>query len=256
MNSSPTRTEAAQIIRQHFVSVLVHGALLAAAFFTARVPFGGELAIVSTLCTILLCIPTAYGCARWLGSVRGSALLIVLGCLACGIEYTALTTGFPYGVFSYGEKAGTLLLGQVPWSTPFSWVTIVLGCYAFVSRFAATWWRQILGTVGLMLCVDAVLDPIAVSLGLWSYAAPGVYYDVPLSNFVGWVLSSALGAGVVYVFSSYTRAKHLSLPTSLSTGLYYSLILWLGLAFFSYLFVPTMVGLILVVAFFLYRQTE
>jgi Predicted membrane protein len=36
-----------------------------------------------------------------------------------------------------------------------------------------------------------VLDPAAVSLGIWSYSK-GFYYGVPWSNFAGWILSGSV----------------------------------------------------------------
>jgi putative membrane protein len=46
--------------------------------------------------------------------------------------------------------------------------------------------------VGVVLCMDLVLDPGAVALGFWRYAAGGPVYGVPLSNYAGWVLSATV----------------------------------------------------------------
>jgi putative membrane protein len=39
--------------------------------------------------------------------------------------------------------------------------------------------------------MDVVLDPGAVSLGFWTFNG-GAFYDVPLSNYAGWVLSAVV----------------------------------------------------------------
>lgn len=39
------------------------------------------------------------------------------------------------------------------------------------------------------------LDPAAVALGFWTYGG-GSYYGVPLSNFVGWIVSATITVSV------------------------------------------------------------
>jgi putative membrane protein len=47
------------------------------------------------------------------------------------------------------------------------------------------------------------LDPGAVALGFWEYYPPGAFYGVPLSNYVGWVLSATVA--VVLLDWGYDR---------------------------------------------------
>ncbi len=46
--------------------------------------------------------------------------------------------------------------------------------------------------MAILVGLDLLLDPAAVALGFWSYAAGGAYYGVPLTNVLGWVLSASV----------------------------------------------------------------
>lgn len=118
---------------------------------------------------------------------RGVALLTLLGVYALVLETVAVKTGIPYGRFSYGPKIGQLVFDAVPWTVPFSWTPLALWALT-LSR------GRILLAGALLVGVDLCLDPGAVAQGFWSYAAGGAYFAVPLSNFVGWLLSGSLGA--------------------------------------------------------------
>jgi putative membrane protein len=66
----------------------------------------------------------------------------------------------------------------------------------FVKRFSYT--------LALIILVDLVLDPAAVSLGIWTYSE-GFFYGVPLSNFVGWLISGSLA--ILMLEYGFDRSK-------------------------------------------------
>ena len=49
----------------------------------------------------------------------------------------------------------------------------------------------------LMVLLDLILDPIAVDEKRWSWKKSGVYYGVPLLNFVGWLFTTFL---ILFIF--------------------------------------------------------
>ncbi|GGM60670.1 putative membrane protein [Halarchaeum rubridurum] len=124
--------------------------------------------------------------------------LAALGAL-CGytylIEYVGVTTGWPYGAFSYGVELGPMVAG-VPLALPLFFLPLVCNAYLLtvllLGERAANPLLRLPATVAVVLLVDCVLDPGAVALGFWAYAEGGVYYGVPLSNFAGWVLSGSV----------------------------------------------------------------
>lgn len=51
----------------------------------------------------------------------------------------------------------------------------------------ALWWKGPLVTAIIAVLVDLFIDPIAVAAGYWEWlVSGGVYYEIPMLNFVGW----------------------------------------------------------------------
>ena len=82
-------------------------------------------------------------------------------------------------------------------------------------------------TSGLvMMLLDVVIDPIALRGDQWFlgrifyYVDPGVYFGVPLSNFVGWVL---IGAAAIGGYLALTRDGRGDRPTP-GIALYYAVL--------------------------------
>jgi len=50
-------------------------------------------------------------------------------------------------------------------------------------------WVRLATVIPVVVAMDVVLDPGAVSLGFWNFGG-GPFYGVPLSNYAGWVLSA------------------------------------------------------------------
>lgn len=127
-----------------------------------------------------------------------AAALVALTLYAYGIEYVGVTTGVPYGQFSYGVSLGPLLFEKFPLGLPIFFIPIVMNSYLLCLLFLddytdrALVWSAIVTVLGM----DLVLDPAAVALGFWSYGG-GTYYGVPLSNYLGWIVSATISVAVV-----------------------------------------------------------
>lgn len=148
-------------------------------------------ALAGVVAVVLMAVPALVGTLRWLGRRRGAALLAGLSLYAYGIETVGAATGWPYGHFAYGGGLGPMLFDLVPVALPLAYVPLVLGAVAVATRAGApvggaAWLGLALAT---LLWSDLVLDPGAVALGYWSYAAGGAYYGVPWSNFGGWIVT-------------------------------------------------------------------
>lgn len=171
-------------------------------FFVARVPDATrpEYAGISSVFVVLFAFPSYRALWRWLGVHTALKVLCALGLFAIAIESFAILTGWPYGEFSYGEKIGAKL-GVVPWTVPFAWTPLVLCAVALAPRLAPS--KYFVPVVaGALVAIDLTLDPGAVQQEFWRYKYSGAYYDVPLSNYFGWLLSGAIGA---LIFRALTR---------------------------------------------------
>ena len=116
------------------------------------------------------------------------------------IEYVGVSTGWPYGEFVYGISLGPMV-GEIPAALPVFFLPIVLNTYILsllllgdrtTSRLV-----RLAVVIPAVVAMDVVLDPAAVSLGFWTYSAGGAFYNVPVSNYAGWVLSAVISVGVL-----------------------------------------------------------
>lgn len=121
------------------------------------------------------------------------------------VELVAVATGWPYGAFAYTRPLGPMVAG-VPAGLALLYLPLAIDAWLLAlvvgptvgrdgwlapdaSRFRVGGRVARVGTaVAILLAIDLVLDPGAVALGFWTYAAGGPIYGVPLSNLGGWVL--------------------------------------------------------------------
>jgi putative membrane protein len=108
-------------------------------------------------------------------------------------ELIGTQTGFPFGAYSYGDFLGPKIAGHVPWLIPPSWYALSLVSYDLARRLGAGRAGRVLGTALFMVLWDVALDPaMNHAFPFWRYEAGGVYFGMPLVNWAGWALTSAL----------------------------------------------------------------
>ena len=131
---------------------------------------------------------------------RALAGLTVLVSYTYLIEYVGVSTGWPYGAFAYGVSLGPMLAG-IPAALPVFFIPIVVNayllCVLLLGERAESRLVRLAVVIPAVVTMDVVLDPAAVSLGFWSYADGGLFYDVPLSNYAGWALSATVAVAVL-----------------------------------------------------------
>lgn len=211
--------------------------------------------VLSSIAIVLFALPSFWALKMWLGWADGIKLAAILGVYAVLVETVALLTGIPYGRFVYSEHLGFKLPGGAPWTVAFAWTPLILCAYTaarslFVSRLS----RIVCSTL-LLLAFDFVIDPGAVLLGFWQYQGGGIYYGVPVSNFVGWVFSGAIGSAMVEAAISYFRPL-LPPPVQIGSSAFFITFFWTALAAFAGLGVPAAIGGAVAIAMYLwYRRS-
>ncbi len=231
-------------------------ALATSAFFMSNVVIPPEAAFVSGINVILFAAP-AFGATRWWLGWRDSVVLwSLLGVLALVIETSAIITGFPYGHFGYSDLLGFRLFGLTPWTVFLAWTPLVLAAYAIARRLfevkplAISFQLlasilRIVVTAVLLVIFDLVLDPGAVKIGFWRYEGGGVFYGVPVSNFVGWLFSGAI-AGVVLEIFFWIKKPLLPAPAQMISSTFFIVAFWTFIAFFSGMYWPLAIGIVVV----------
>ena len=153
-------------------------------------------------------------------AVRFLAGTVAMSWLAEGI---GLQGGWLFGSpYAYHPGIHPLLPGGVPLFIPLAWfslagLSVVLLNEWKISRpdgrldagrllSKAAW-----SALGMVAC-DLALDPVAVSLGLWTWARPGPYFGVPGLNFAGWWGVSFLVFLAGYGWAGLGRAEARRIP--------------------------------------------
>lgn len=164
---------------------------------------------------------------------RRTALFTALAwAVAFAAEYSSTRSGIPFGFYSYTQatRGGELYFSNVPFMDSLSFTFL-----AYVSFALAQWLRLPNGASDsevvrircspsvlclaafLFMLIDVVIDPLALRGDRWflgkiyEYPSPGVYFGVPLSNFLGW---GAVGLVIIALFQKVDRA----LPADTASG--------------------------------------
>jgi lycopene beta-cyclase len=142
--------------------------------------FPEAFTVLSYFSTTLLVIGTlGYALERY-GS-KAYVLFAVAFSFGVAVEWLGKTTGIPFGAYRY-TAPGPNIFG-VPLLVPLGWWAFTLIALSLPNRN-----KLFLAPLALVAW-DLGLDPLMVAKGFWSFASSGPYYDVPLSNFVGWYIS-------------------------------------------------------------------
>lgn len=196
-------------------------------------------------------------------------------------EFLSTRIGFPFGDYFYtastvGEE---LYIFNIPFMDSLSFTFLLYASYCLalllvmpyqntsqplgkhlVLRGALSW--PVIGlTCLLFMFIDIVIDPVALQGGRWflgeiyGYPDPGVYFGVPLANFLGWFivgLIAMIGYRVVDLRPGVLPQLPETIPARevmLGVGLYYGVLLfnlsvtfWIGEALMglagSFIYVP------------------
>jgi carotene biosynthesis associated membrane protein len=183
---------------------------------------------------------------------RAAVAIGALAAYAYTIEYVGITTGWPYGAFHYGVALGPML-GGIPVGLPVFFIPLVMNAYLLwvllLGDRIGDRRVRILTIFATVMAMDLVLDPGAVGLGFWTYLAGGTYYDVPVSNFLGWLLSAAVAIVVLdWGFDHHRLAARLRACPFILDDLVSFVILWGGINLYFGHIVPVLIAVVLAVA--------
>lgn len=154
-----------------------------------RGPTWGYMALMPVL-TLLLYLPA-------LGWKRSALFLLWGSAIGAAAELIGTQTGVPFGAYAYSDLLGPKIAGHVPWFIPPSWYAMSLLSFDLARRLDFRPAGTVLATAVFMVLWDVALDPamttpVAVGRSFWTYDGGGVYFGMPLVNWVGWLLTSAV----------------------------------------------------------------
>ena len=132
-------------------------------------------------------------------------------------ELLGTSTGLPFGPYSYTNQLGYKILGLVPFNIPTSWFFMLYSSLAICGRLLPAkndglsrwWWALVAGFV--LTAWDVSMDPAMVASVHWLWHLPpldgmpwwqnaligGHFYGMPLTNWLGWLLTGIIVARVM-----------------------------------------------------------
>ncbi|WP_254781198.1 carotenoid biosynthesis protein [Modestobacter sp. DSM 44400] len=128
----------------------------------------------------------------------GLGVLVTVAGVAVFAEALGLSTGFPYGEYSYSDALGPTVVG-VPFLVPLAWLMMAWPSWVLAVRLTARVRAgrrpllRVLVAAYVFAAWDVVLDPQMVQAGYWRWkhptpGLPGID-TVPLTNLAGWLLA-------------------------------------------------------------------
>ncbi|MBD3157287.1 MAG: carotenoid biosynthesis protein [Candidatus Lokiarchaeota archaeon] len=222
------------------------GAFFLSSYLVANVPIGESVTWVSAFFIVALALPSYYYFIKWAGPKKGMLILILFAIFPVIIESIGISTGIPYGSFHYAETMGFKILGLVPWSVTFAFGPLLLGSMTVTTRLSQNASLAIPASAIVLVLVDLVLDPAAVVLNIWVWSQPGAYYGVPLVNFVGWFITGTVASIIFHLLTRANSDKMVQMPRTIASSLFIILSFWSGFSLWKGLFVPLLVGILLI----------
>jgi putative membrane protein len=128
---------------------------------------------------------------------RGGALVALAGGLGFAAELCGVATGRPFGHYRYGPGLGPRV-GGVPLLAAAAWAMMARPAWAVAGVIDRRPAVRVPLAAGALTAWDVFLDPRMVREGYWEWPGGGAYEGVPLSNFLGWLVT---GAGVFAVWA-------------------------------------------------------
>ena len=163
-----------------------------------------------------------------MGLVRSIVFTVLAYTIAFLSEYSSTRIGFPYGFYEYIEttRGQELWISNVPFMDSLSYSFLAYVAYTMAlflwSPLKINRWdirlvesarvrrslRVVFSGAIFFMLMDVIIDPIAFQGDRWflgkiyTYKEQGEYFNIPLTNFFGWLL---VGTCILYSFTRWDR---------------------------------------------------
>jgi putative membrane protein len=172
------------------------------------------------------------GASALLGWRRTTAYTLLTWAVAFLAECSSIRTGIPFGWYYYvPDTAGhELWIAGVPFFDSLSFPFLLAASYAVAWLLLAgppaakaarpATFPHLALTALLFVLADVVIDPVALRGDRWflgriyGYPEPGLYFGVPLANFVGW---GVVGLVATALYQAWERRQR-GLPAAQLRG--------------------------------------
>jgi putative membrane protein len=169
------------------------------------------------------------GASALLGWRRTAAFTLITWIVAFVAESSSIRTGVPFGWYYYVPSTSDreLWIAGVPFFDSISFPFVLVSSYGLAWYLLAggrrenvtgeSWlrprprrMRHVTLTTILFVLADVIIDPVALRGDRWflgriyGYPEPGIYFGVPLANFLGW---GVVGLAATALYHSWERRQ-------------------------------------------------
>lgn len=136
----------------------------------------------------------SYMYGKWRGLFYSLLIIIV----SIYVEHLGVEYNFLFGSYEYTSNFGLKIVGT-PITIGFAWL-LIIGCSHELARVISSGMPSIFKQGIFLLTgalsavtMDLILDPVSYKVKeYWIWQEPGLYYDIPFSNFFGWFVLALL----------------------------------------------------------------
>jgi uncharacterized membrane protein len=122
---------------------------------------------------------------RALGFRRAAFEMLALAAYGFALEVVAIAV---FDSHRYAESWHAAPLG-VPVAVAGVWAAVIVSAMAVAWRYGArSPFLRALNAALAAVALDTMIEPVAARLGLWTWTPRGPWLDVPVGNFVGWMV--------------------------------------------------------------------
>ena len=165
-------------------------------------------------CVVLGALAGLLHASGRLGARRALLVLAAGFAISLSAELLGTATGYPFGPYAYTDRLGYKIAGLVPFNIPTSWFFMLYCALAICGRLLVarddgrSKWRWAVTAAFVLTAWDVSMDPAMVRTAHWLWHltpsaeqsplqrlfASDLFYGMPLSNWLGWLLTGTLVA--------------------------------------------------------------
>lgn len=165
--------------------------------------------------------------AAWAFGARRAGLLFCAAVgIALGTELLGTSTGFPFGSYAYTSLLGYRIFGLVPFPIPISWFYMLYCALALCTRLFPARddnrgrWLWAAAAAAMLTAWDVAMDPAMLRTSHWIWRESGVFYGMPLTNWLGWFATGLVLSRVMLAVAAPTRVAERNSREWLPPALY------------------------------------
>ena len=144
--------------------------------------------------------------------------IVVIALAGYLVEVVGVLTGEVFGEYSYGRALGFKLF-ETPLMIGVNWIMLVYGFHALLEGLRWPWPLKVLSGAALMVVYDVIMEPVAISLDMWSWGGG----SIPLQNYVAWFIISVVFLSVMQLTKVKTGNQVAVFLVAVQTGFFLAL---------------------------------